>query len=637
MSGYEDTIADQIQKKYLDIRELRSFQFDIQRLIKKGDSSLLTHWDNTNITFGPASAKDKFRISQSCFVLLYRKASKKGIFDTSSSGSIEKDQDQEVLKRLKDMDFEISTIGAKANNIYSSVILCSTCNEVDIPLTHKKHKGALSEIINSFDSTKNSGVSWKSPDDSEIVWQPSGFLTYWALRSLDASKHLDIIIKNVKWMEGEVYKHIVLAESNQSEFTDAMHIGYCLAACLRYRPLLDKPTLDRPTIEKAIETIFSQQSDNGIWLRGAPILPLPDRGTVYSFSAEMLSILLGDSEGFENLYFPYKINLGNFVEWLKLNFLDDNGIKGWRSNHLPFGPPESWSTAAVCCVLDAIYKLCQKWLTDIARREFETEISEKDNLNRLWDSKITVRSGENYSLKKIIKDKLIDPIRENKGKTRSALLFGLPGTAKTSYAKAIANELKRLLLTITIGDFLTLGSTGVVRRAKEIFNLLEGTNNIIILFDEVEELVRKRTSGSERESRLLTTALLPYFQNLRNTKNLVLIATTNRLEDIDGAAIRHGRFDVVLAVAPPRFEEKTRKLYPKLPKSINKTDATKLVTKSRNTISWATYSQWKNFIKNPENYKSIDALESSLDKLSKDIQFEEKEIEKFKKLFSRID
>jgi hypothetical protein len=74
-----------------------------------------------------------------------------------------------------------------------------------------------------------------------------------------------------------------------------------------------------------------------------------------------------------------------------------------------------------------------------------------------------------------------------------------------------------------------------------------------------------------------------------------------------------------------------------MPKKIDKRKARPLILKHKKTVIWSTYSQWKNFIKNPDNYKSLITLKTSLKKLSQNIEFEEDDITSFEKLYSRIE
>jgi len=153
-------------------------------------------------------------------------------------------------------------------------------------------------------------------------------------------------------------------------------------------------------------------------------------------------------------------------------------------------------------------------------------------------------------------------------KAYSGILFGPPGTAKTSICKAIAEALGWNFLVIDTGTFLQDGLEDVSGRITYVFERLKALEKCVILFDEVEEFCLDR--GDPRigmESRMLTTALLTKFNDLRRVENSIFFLATNRLNALDKAITRPGRFDLQLFVGTPglegrvkRFEDKLRKV-----------------------------------------------------------------------------
>jgi len=139
----------------------------------------------------------------------------------------------------------------------------------------------------------------------------------------------------------------------------------------------------------------------------------------------------------------------------------------------------------------------------------------------------------------------------------SMILHGPPGTAKTSIAIRVAYELRWPLKTITQSDFLKSGMDKIDAEADRIFTLCLSLKNVVILFDELEELILSRDDDGnpanhrDRESRLLTTSMLPKIHLLRDRKRVVFIFATNRLKQIDSAATRLGRFDMLFGVDYP--------------------------------------------------------------------------------------
>ena len=105
------------------------------------------------------------------------------------------------------------------------------------------------------------------------------------------------------------------------------------------------------------------------------------------------------------------------------------------------------------------------------------------------------------------------------------------------------------------------GGDKIDTQADRIFRFCGYLRDVVILFDELEELIRDREmEEADRESRLLTTSMLPRIQELREQRSAVFIFATNRLKTLDIAATRLGRFDVIKFVGYPDQESKIRLL-----------------------------------------------------------------------------
>jgi hypothetical protein len=171
-------------------------------------------------------------------------------------------------------------------------------------------------------------------------------------------------------------------------------------------------------------------------------------------------------------------------------------------------------------------------------------------------------------LGQLVKNKIVayiaDPRRRPFAK-HSIILHGPPGTAKTSIAKQIAADLNWPLKIITQSDFLKGGRDKIETEADHIFTACAFLKDVVVLFDELEELILSRdvlaadtggkapkeALGADLESRLLTTSMLPKIHELRDRRRIVFIFATNRLGRIDHAATRLGRFDIIYGVDYP--------------------------------------------------------------------------------------
>jgi SpoVK/Ycf46/Vps4 family AAA+-type ATPase len=161
---------------------------------------------------------------------------------------------------------------------------------------------------------------------------------------------------------------------------------------------------------------------------------------------------------------------------------------------------------------------------------------------------------------KFIDTEIVQPRSLEPGKSESkavvVLLFGPPGTTKTTIARAVAGGLRWPLVTLSPGNFIDEGLEKVEPRAGLIFDQLERLSRTVVIFDECDELFRARTPAPETEpfrnvSAFITASMLPKLQDLHDRGRVVVFICTNFLSSIDPAMRRIGRIDHLVAVAPP--------------------------------------------------------------------------------------
>jgi hypothetical protein len=190
------------------------------------------------------------------------------------------------------------------------------------------------------------------------------------------------------------------------------------------------------------------------------------------------------------------------------------------------------------------------------------KLADRTARHALEVSAVPALGGFDYpdDLKKMVTDKIVvfmkDPRRRPFAK-HSIILHGPPGTAKTSIAQQIAADLGWPFKLITQSDFLKSGRDKIETEADKIFTACAFLKDVVVLFDELEELILSRDAltnegvGAERDSRLLTTSMLPKIHELRDRRRIVFVFATNRLRHIDQAATRLGRFDMIYGVDYP--------------------------------------------------------------------------------------
>ncbi|MCQ4350369.1 MAG: AAA family ATPase [Sulfolobales archaeon] len=138
---------------------------------------------------------------------------------------------------------------------------------------------------------------------------------------------------------------------------------------------------------------------------------------------------------------------------------------------------------------------------------------------------------------------------------RGILLYGPPGVGKTMMAKALANTLGVKLIMLSGAEILYKGYEGAVAAVKEVFNRARENKPAIILLDEIDAIAPRR-EAFKSEGNKVVNQLLTEMDGIRTLRDVVVIATTNRIEDVDPALLRPGRFDKVVFMPLPNRDER---------------------------------------------------------------------------------
>ncbi|OPH37591.1 ATP-dependent zinc metalloprotease FtsH [Moraxella atlantae] len=176
-----------------------------------------------------------------------------------------------------------------------------------------------------------------------------------------------------------------------------------------------------------------------------------------------------------------------------------------------------------------------------------------------------------------IVDFLRDPEKFTKlGATipRGVLMVGPPGTGKTLLAKAIAGEAKVPFFSISGSDFVEMFVGVGASRVRDMFEQAKKNSPCIIFIDEIDAVGRHRGAGmggghDEREQTL--NQLLVEMDGFEGNDGVIVIAATNRVDVLDKALLRPGRFDRQVQVGLPDIkgrEQILRVHLKKLPSTI---------------------------------------------------------------------
>nr|WP_225905827.1 AAA family ATPase [Stygiolobus caldivivus] len=166
--------------------------------------------------------------------------------------------------------------------------------------------------------------------------------------------------------------------------------------------------------------------------------------------------------------------------------------------------------------------------------------------------------GDLEEVKKVIRESVELPIKnrdmaEKLGvkPVKGILLFGPPGTGKTSIAKALANELNASFIILSGEEISSAGPFQAGELIAEKFHIARDNAPAVVFIDEVDMIARAR---GENEWRTALTELLSQMDGIRENEDIVVVGATNRPWDLDPAVLRPGRFDKAVYVPPPDLQ-----------------------------------------------------------------------------------
>lgn len=349
-------------------------------------------------------------------------------------------------------------------------------------------------------------------------------------------------------------------------------------------------------VKAALTAFFEEQKVDGLWDQGQPIYKSfrrtgRDVGNAFVYAADTVGSLLDALPAEE--FRPHLPGLQRLLAWIEqhqaVEIIPDYcdpitsqcygfPLRGWASPHMTSqsSSPVAWSTAQTLTCISRLRKVAQRLLHIDVLEEFEgrtnSGIPKLASWDRLLDTDLGDPTVEHRTLKDVLDERMIKPFSDTiaftgsacvpkVGLAYSAILFGPPGTAKSTICEALAERMGWDFIVIDTANFLEDGLTNVAARIRYVFDRLQSLTNCVILFDEIEEFCLDReTPGLGMESRLLTTSMLTQLNDLRRAKKSIFFLATNRLRAFDSAIIRPGRFDMQLFVGTPNLESRVIQL-----------------------------------------------------------------------------
>ena len=136
---------------------------------------------------------------------------------------------------------------------------------------------------------------------------------------------------------------------------------------------------------------------------------------------------------------------------------------------------------------------------------------------------------------------------------KGILLHGVPGSGKTLLAKALARESEVNFIALKGPELMSKYVGESERGVREVFKKARQAAPCIIFFDEIDALAPRRgTAGGESQvAERVVSQLLTEMDGIEELKGIWVLAATNRLDMLDPALVRPGRFDLLFELLPP--------------------------------------------------------------------------------------
>ncbi len=190
----------------------------------------------------------------------------------------------------------------------------------------------------------------------------------------------------------------------------------------------------------------------------------------------------------------------------------------------------------------------------VQRREVDLlrEVGGRILPRHLWENVSGMRRE-----KKLLEERLVVPLsrpelaeRYGVVPPRAVMLFGPPGTGKTTFARAVASRLDWPFVEVFPAR-LSSEHGGQAGALRSTFDAIDDLEHAVVFIDEVEEIASRRRGEPPSPTQGVTNELLKLVADFRQRPGRLMVCATNFIRSLDTAFLRHGRFDYVIPIGLP--------------------------------------------------------------------------------------
>lgn len=362
-------------------------------------------------------------------------------------------------------------------------------------------------------------------------------------------------------------------------------------------------TITRLEAEDAIRHSLRGALDDGSWMRGQPMFLQARVLGVWPHTPDIVWILSVAVNAAPSITAADE-KLIAFVDWLERTQTrfrwSGIEVQGW-SSELDRVPNiiDIWNTCVSINALLEIREMVEMRLWQLCQRRF-TEIQSTKRLTEIAPVDLGAAHGKRLHRRLMTMARLTELQETYDEQPYGLVLHGPPGSSKTVIVEGLGREMWRStsertrIIRITPSDFTRQGEARLDSEARFIFELLTHLRGVTILFDEIDDFLRRRVA-SEKASfiQLIIPAMLNRLQDLRDAaprQEICFIIATNFVDKIEPALLRRGRIDAVIPVAYPDAWSRHAILERNVTNAlVTKTQSEKIVKKT-DGWPWSTFN-----------------------------------------------